>query len=118
MKKIVLAAFILFVFGLFLNVVNAEDIVPVPDGAVEIVNTDNVAEPRTKSIQISERDFNSHVPFMFQHDQKTCMDQCSKEHTSCIKGAGNKFSAINNCDELRWRCTLSCDHKSYGSHTF
>ena len=118
MKKIVMAAFILFIFGFFLNVGAAEDIVPGPDGAVEIVNNDKAAEPSTKSIQISVRDFNSHVPFMLQHDHKVCIDQCSDKHTSCINGAGNNPTAINNCDEHRWRCTLSCDHKYYGSHTF
>ncbi len=118
MKKMVLVAFILSIFGLFLNVVNAKDIVPVPEGTVEIVNTDNTAEPNTKSIQISGRDFNSHVPFMLQQDHKVCIDQCSDKHTSCISGAGNNPTAINNCDEHRWRCTLSCDNKYYGSHTF
>ena len=118
MKKIVLAAFTLSIFGLFLKVLIAEDVVPVPDRTVEIVNTDNVAEPWTKSIRISERELNFHVPFLFQHDQKACIDQCSVKHTSCVSGAGNNFTAINNCDEQRWRCTLSCDHKYYGSHTF
>ncbi|MCH7623049.1 MAG: hypothetical protein IIB46_03105 [Nitrospinae bacterium] len=118
MKKMVLVAFILSIFGLFLNVVNAEDIVPVPEDTVEIVNTDNAAEPNTKSIQISGRDFNSHVPFMLQQDHKVCIDQCSDKHTSCISGTGNNPTAINNCDEQRWRCTLSCDNKYYGSHTF
>jgi len=118
MKKIVMATLILFIFGLFLNVVAAEDIVPVPDGEVEIVINDKAAESSTKSIQISGRDFNSRVPFMLQHDHKVCIDQCSEKHTSCIKGVGENPSAINNCDEHRWRCTLSCDHKYYGSHTF
>ena len=118
MKKMVMAALIFSIFGLFLNVVNAEDIVPDPDGAVEIVNTDNAVEPCTQSIKISGRDFNSHVPFLLQHEYKGCIDQCSENHTSCIKGAGENSTDINNCDEQRWRCTLSCDNKFYGSHTF
>ena len=118
MKKIVMAALIVFIFGLFPNVVTAEDIAPVPDGAVGIVNNVKVAELSTESIQISVKDFNSHVPFLLQNDHKACIDQCSEKHTSCIKGVGNNPSAINNCDEHRWRCTLSCDNKFYGSHTF
>jgi len=113
-----MVALILFIVGLFPNVVTAEDIVPVPDSAVEIVNTDNATEPSTKSIQISGRDFNSHVPIMLQQDHKVCIDQCSEKHTSCVKGAGENPSAVNNCDEHRWRCTLSCDNKYYGSNTF
>jgi len=118
MKKIIVTAFILLIFGLFLNVVNAEDIVPVPNQAVENVNNGTVNEATTKSIDIASRGFDSRVPFMLQFDQKACIDKCSQDHTTCISGAGKNATAVNNCDEKRWRCTLSCDHKYYGSHTF
>ena len=53
MKKVILTAFVLLIFGLFLNVVNAEDIVPVPNQAVENVNNATVNESTTKSIDIA-----------------------------------------------------------------
>ncbi len=118
MKKVILTAFVLLIFGLFLNVVNAEDIVPVPNQAVENANNATVNESTIKSIDIASRDFDSRVPFIFQHDHKACIDQCSQNHTTCMTSVGENATAANNCDEKRWRCTLSCDNKFYGSHTF
>ena len=118
MKKAILIAFVLLIFGLFLNVVNAEDIVPIPNQAVENANNATVNESTIKSIDIASRDFDSRVPFIFQHDHKACIDTCSQDHTSCMTSVGENATAANNCDEKRWRCTLSCDNKFYGSHTF
>ena len=118
LKKVILTAFVLLIFGLFLNVVNAEGIVPVPNQAVENVNNATVNESTTKSTDIASRDFDSRVPFIFQHDHKACIDQCSQNHTTCMSSVGENATAANNCDEKRWRCTLSCDNKFYGSHTF
>ena len=56
LKKVILTAFVLLIFGLFLNVVNAEDIVPVPNQAVENVNNATVNESMTKSTDIASRD--------------------------------------------------------------
>jgi hypothetical protein len=118
MKKVILTVFILSIFGLFLTVVNAEDIIPSPNQAVENANNVTLNESTTKSIDIASRDFDSRVPFMFQHDHKGCIDTCSLDHTRCMSVVGENATAVNNCDEKRWRCTLSCDNKFYGSHTF
>ena len=116
MDKKIFIAFILLIFGLFVNVVYAEDI---PSGSDQIVGNVNTAaaEAETYLIEISNRDFDSNLPFVLQQDHKACIDKCSRSHTGCISKVGNNPSAINNCDEQRWRCTLSCDDQFYGLNT-
>ena len=117
MKKLLFTVFILFIFGLLVNVVYAEDIASTSNQTVGITNIDNSAEPGTNLIQISNRDLNPNLPFVLQQDHKACIDKCSQGHTSCMQRVGGNPSAVNNCDEKRWRCTLSCDDKYYGSNS-
>jgi len=117
MDKKIFIAFILLIFGLFVNVVYAEDIPSRSDQIVGNVNT-AAAESETYLIEISNRDFDSNLPFVLQQDHKACIDKCSRSHTGCISKVGNDPTAINNCDEQRWRCTLSCDAQFYGSNAF
>lgn len=118
MKKLIFTTFILSILGLLFNVVHAEEITPPSNQTVVTENNNNPAEPGIKPVEISKRDFYSHVPFVFQHDYNACMNKCSQDHTSCVSKTGDNPTAINNCDEQRWRCTLSCDDKYYGSNTF
>ncbi len=117
MDKKIFIAFILLTFGLFVTVVYAEDIASPSDPIIGNAKTDVAAEPETYLIEISNRDFDSNLPFVLQQDHKACIDKCSRSHTGCINKVGNDPSAINNCDEQRWRCTLSCDNQFYGSNT-
>jgi len=115
MKKILFTVFILSIFGLLVNVVYAEDSAPPSNQTVGIANNDNSAEAGTNLIKISNRDFNPDLPFVVQQDHRACIDKCSQSHSSCMNKVGGNPSAINNCDEQRWRCTLSCDDKYYRS---
>ncbi len=118
MKKILFTVFILSIFGLLVNVVYAEDSAFPSNPTVGIANNDNSAEAGTNVIQISNRNLNSNLPFVVQQDHKACIDKCSRAHSSCMNKVGGNPSAVNNCDEHRWRCTLSCDDKYYGSYPF
>ena len=114
MKKILFTVFVLSIFGLLVNVVYAEDSASPFNQAVGIANNDNSAEAGTKVIKISNRNLNSNLPFVVQQDHKVCIDRCSRAHSSCMNKVGGNPSSINNCDEHRWRCTLSCDDEYYG----
>ncbi len=116
MKKILFTVFILSILGLLVNVVYAEDSASPSNPTVGIANHDNSAEAGTHVIQISNRNLNSDLPFVVQQDHKACIDKCSRAHSSCMNKVGGNPSAVNNCDEHRWRCTLSCDDKYYGSN--
>ena len=118
MKKILFTVFILIIFGLLVNVVYAENSASSSSQTVGIANNDNSAEAGTNVIKISNRNLNSNLPFVVQQDHKACIDKCSRAHSSCMNKVGGNPSAINNCDEQRWRCTLSCDDKYYGSYSF
>jgi len=115
MKKILFTVFILSIFGLLVNVVYAEDSAFPSNQTVGIANNDNSAEAGTNVIKISNRNLSSNLPFVLQQKYKVCIDKCSRAHSSCMNKVGGNPSAINNCDEQRWRCTLSCDDKYYGS---
>jgi len=118
MKKILLTLFILSIFGLLVNVVYAEDSAPRPNPTVGIADNDKTVEPETNLINISNKNLNSDLSFVLQFDHKGCIDKCSRDHSSCMNKVGGNPSAVNNCDEKRWRCTLSCDDKYYGLNTF
>ncbi len=118
MKKMIFSVFFLSVFGLLVNVVYAEESTHPSKPTVGIANNESAVEPGTDLINISHRDINSNLPFVLQFDHKACMDQCSQAHTSCMSKAGGNPSAINNCDEQRWRCTLNCDDRYYGLNPF
>ncbi len=118
MKKILFTVFILSIFGLLVNVVYAEDSAFSSNPTVGTANNDNSAEAGTNLIQISNRNLNSDLPFVVQQNHKACIDKCSRAHSSCMNRVGGSPSAVNNCDEQRWRCTLSCDDKYYRSNPF
>jgi len=118
MKKILFTVFILIIFGLLVNVVYAENSASSSSQTVGIANHDNSAEAGTNVIKISNRNLNSNLPFVVQQDHKACIDKCSRAHSSCMNKVGGNPTAVNNCDEHRWRCTLSCDDKYYGSYFF
>jgi len=118
MKKILFTIFILIIFGLLVNVVYAENSASSSSQTVGIANNDNSAEAGTNVIKISNRNLNSNLPFVVQQEHKACIDKCSRAHSSCMNKVGGNPTAVNSCDEHRWRCTLSCDDKYYGSYSF
>ncbi len=118
MRKILFTVFILSIFGLLVNVVYAGDSASPSSLTVGIANNDKTVESGTDLIKISIRDLNPDLSFVLQFDHKACVDQCSRAHSSCMSKTGGNPSAVNNCDEHRWRCTLSCDDKYYGLNPF
>ncbi len=73
MNKKIFIAFILLIFGLFVTVVYAEDIASPSDPIIGNAKT-AAAEPETYLIEISNRDFDSNLPFVLQQDHKACID--------------------------------------------
>jgi len=52
-------------------------------------------------------DANPDLPYLlYQHH--SCLKTCDDIHATCLRSATDGGTSKNNCDEIHWRCTLSC----------
>ena len=57
-------------------------------------------------------DANPDLPYLLHQSQHACLKTCQKDWDICVNKAKDA-THLNDCDEYRWRCTLSCSNQWY-----